>query len=299
MSRKAGWIGIFSLVLLLGIVFSTQAAAVPGVTDTEVTVGMTTPLSGPAALWGTTALGAKAWADYINDQGGVHGRKIKVILKDDGYNPGRAMANLTEMKGQIFAVNALLGTAIINATKDFFPENKIPLINAYADVRIWAKYPKDKLRYVFIGYPDYENEAEYLTTYAVKNLGAKKIALFYQNDDYGKMAMEGVNLGLKKLPGQASLVGAVPYEVTERALATQAQKLKETGADTLLLYPTMTHGALILKEMAKLGYKPKVLVTFTLGDPIMFNIAGADVWEGVYPASPANSGVPGKRKWIG
>ena len=119
-------------------------------------------------------------------EAGVHGRKIKVILKDDGYNPARAMANLTEMKGQIFAVNALLGTAIINATKDFFPENKIPLITAYADVRIWAKYPKDKLRYVFIGYPDYENEAEYLTTYAVKNLGAKKIGLFYQNDDYGK-----------------------------------------------------------------------------------------------------------------
>jgi branched-chain amino acid transport system substrate-binding protein len=296
MRMKAGWIGIFGLVLLLGTVFSTQAAAVPGVTDTEVTVGMTTPLSGPAALWGTTALGAKAWADYINDQGGVHGRKIKVILKDDGYNPGRAMANLTEMKGQIFAVNALLGTAIINATKDFFPENKILLINAYADVRIWAKYPKDKLRYVFIGYPDYENEAEYLTTYAVKNLGAKKIALFYQNDDYGKMAMEGVNLGLKKLSGQASLVGTVPFEVTERALATQAQKLKETGADTLILYPTPTHGALILKEMAKLGYKPKVLVTFTLGDPIMFNIAGAEVWEGVYPASPANSGVPGEKE---
>ena len=72
-----------------GFGFSTQAAAVPGVTDTEVTVGMTTPLSGPAALWGTTALGAKAWADYINDQGGVHGRKIKVILKDDSITrPG-------------------------------------------------------------------------------------------------------------------------------------------------------------------------------------------------------------------
>jgi branched-chain amino acid transport system substrate-binding protein len=296
MSRKACWIGIFSLVLYLGIVFSAHAATVQGVTDTEVTVGMSTPLSGPAALWGTTALGAKAWADYINDQGGVHGRKIKVIMKDDGYNPARAMANLTEMKGQVFAVNALLGTAIINATKDFFAENKIPLINAYADVRIWAKYPKDKLRYIFIGYPDYENEAEYLTTYAIQHLGSKKIALFYQNDDYGKMAMAGVNLGLKKHSGQASLVGTVPYEVTERALATQAQKLKETGADTLILYPTMTHGALILKEMAKLGYKPKVLVTFTLGDPIMYNIAGAEVWEGVYPASPANSGVPGEKE---
>ena len=294
MSRKAGWIGTLTLVLLLGIVFSTQAAPVPGVTDTEVVIGMTTPLSGPAALWGTTAQGAKAWADYVNDKGGVHGRKIKVILKDDGYNPARAMANLTEMKGQIFAVNALLGTAVANATKDFFADNKIPLITVYANVRIWANLPKDKLKYVFVSYPDYENEGEYLATYAFKNLGAKKLAIFYQNDDYGKEALQGAKQGLSKLPGKPELAGAVPYEVTERALATHAQKLKETGADTLLIYPTMNHGALILKEAAKIGYKPKVVACFTLGDPMMYGLAGAEVWEGVYPAAPAHSGIPGE-----
>jgi ABC-type branched-subunit amino acid transport system substrate-binding protein len=264
------------------------------VTDTEVVIGMSTPLSGPAALWGTTALGAKAWADYVNDKGGVHGRKIKIILKDDGYNPARAMANLTEMKGQIFAFCALLGTAVANATKDFFADNKIPLITAYANVRIWAKYPKDKLKYVFVSYPDYENEGEYLATFALKTLGAKKLAVFYQNDDYGKEALDGVKLALAKQPGKPEIAGAVPYEVTERALATHAQKLKETGADTLVIYPTMNHGALILKEMAKIGYKPKVVACFTLGDPIMFNLAGADVWEGVYPAAPAHSGIPGE-----
>jgi branched-chain amino acid transport system substrate-binding protein len=293
MKTKAGWIGALFTVLLFFSAFQVQAATVAGVTDTEVVIGMSTPLSGPAALWGVTAQGAKAWADYVNDKGGVNGRKIKIIMKDDGYNPARAMANLTEMKGQVFAVCALLGTAIANATKDFFAENKIPLITVYADVRIWAKYPKDKLKYIFVSYPDYENEAEYLATHAVKSLGAKKVALFYQNDDYGKMAMEGVKMGLSKLPGKPELAGAVPYEVTERALATHAQKLKETDADTVLLYPTMTHGALILKEMAKIGYRPKALATFTLGDPIMYGLAGADVWEGVYPASPANSSVPG------
>lgn len=293
MKRKSVWIGWLLLALLVVFPFSGQAANVAGVTDTEVVIGMTTPLSGPAALWGTTALGAKAWADYVNEKGGVHGRKIKVILKDDGYNPARAMANLTEMKGQVFAVCALLGTAVINATKDFFPQNKVPLITAYADVRIWAKYPKDKLKWIFISYPDYEDEAEFLASYAVKNLGSKKVALFYQNDDYGKMAMEGVKKGLKAA-GKLDLAGAVPYEVTERALATHALKLKETGADTVILYPTMTHGALVLKEMAKIGYKPKVLTTFTLGDPIMYNIAGKDVWEGVYPAAAAQSGVPGE-----
>jgi ABC-type branched-subunit amino acid transport system substrate-binding protein len=294
MKMKAGGIGLVLVFLLFGLPLSSPAANVTGVTDSEVVIGMSTPLSGPAALWGTTALGAKAWADYVNDKGGVHGRKIKCILKDDGYNPARAMANLTEMKGQIFAFCALLGTAVANATKDFFPENKIPLITAYANVRIWANYPKDKLKYIFVSYPDYENEGEYLATYAFKNLGAKKLAVFYQNDDYGKEALDGIKLALSKLPGKPELAGAVPFEVTERALATHAQKLKETGADTLVIYPTMNHGALILKEMAKIGYKPKVTACFTIADPIMFSLAGADVWEGVYPAAPGHSGIPGE-----
>jgi branched-chain amino acid transport system substrate-binding protein len=286
-----GLIFLFTALLLLmpGIV---PAADVPGVTDTEVVVGVTTPLSGPAALWGVTGAGMKAWADYVNDQGGVNGRKIKVVLKDDGYNPTRALANLQEMKGNVFSVCALLGTAILNASKDFFAENKIPLITAYGDVRIWVELPKDKLKYVFVAYPDYEDEADYLTKYAANKLGAKKIALFYQNDDYGKMALSGVRKGLEAVQGKPQLAGAVPYEVSEAALSTHALKLKETGADALLLYTTMKHGALILKEIAKIGYRPKVLVTFTLGDPIMYSLAG-EVWEGTYIALPGNSGIPG------
>ncbi|MDQ7781441.1 MAG: ABC transporter substrate-binding protein [Desulfomonilaceae bacterium] len=285
-----------SLILILATVFfllpaAAGAADVPGVTDTEVVVGVSTPLSGPAALWGVTALGMKAWADYVNDQGGVNGRKIKLIIKDDGYNPARALTNLQEMKGEVFAVCGLLGTAILNASKEFFAENQIPLITAYGDVRIWVKLPKEKLKYVFIAYPDYEDEADYITKYAVNKLGSEKLALFYQNDDYGKMAMSGVELGLKEV-GKGQLIGSIPYEITERALGTHALKLKETGADSVIVYATPTHGALIVKEMAKIGYRPKVLTTFTLGDPIMYNIAG-EAWEGTYIALPGNSGVPG------
>jgi ABC-type branched-subunit amino acid transport system substrate-binding protein len=186
----------------------------------------------------------------------------------------------------------LLGTAILNSAKDFFPENNLPLVTAYGDVRIWARQPKDKLKPVFIAYPDYEDEADYLTKYAVNKLGSKKIALFYQNDDYGKMAKAGIEKALKELGGKAKLVAAVPYEVTERALGSHALKLKESTADSVIIYSTPTHGALIVKEMAKLGYKPNRLTTFTLGDPIMYKIAGKP-WEGTYIALPGNSGVPG------
>ncbi|MBI5571356.1 MAG: ABC transporter substrate-binding protein [Desulfomonile tiedjei] len=282
---------VLALVVLLvpGICFS---ADVPGVTDKEVVIGVTTPVSGPAALWGVTAVGMKAWAEHVNAQGGVHGRKIKVLIQDDAYNPTRALANLQEMKGNVFAVSGLLGTAILNASKDFFPDNKVPLVTPYGDVRIWTKQPKDKLTYVFVAYPDYEDEAEYITKYAVNKLNAKKIALFYQNDDYGKMAMSGVKKALGELGDKAKLVEAVPYEVTDRALNTHALKLKESGADTLIIYTTPTHGALITKETAKIDYRPNRLTTFTLGDPIMFKLAG-EPWEGTYVALPGNSGVPG------
>jgi ABC-type branched-subunit amino acid transport system substrate-binding protein len=266
--------------------------ATPGVTDTEVVIGVTTPQSGPAAMWGLTAAGMKAWADHVNSQGGVHGRKIKVIIKDDGYNPTRGMANLEEMKGQVFAFCGVLGTAACNAAKDFFAANKIPLVTAYANVRLWKDLPKEKMKYVFIAYTDYRNEAEHLTKYAVEKLGAKKIALFYQNDDYGKNGMEGIQDALSGLKGKAELVTSVPYEMSERALGSHALKLKESGADTVLLYPTMSHGGLILKEMAKIDYKPKVMYSFPLSDPYMYRLAG-ETWEGAYMSLPGNLNVPG------
>ena len=291
MRKTFYWIGIL-LALILTLPSIGSAAEVRGVTDTEVVVGWTTPLSGPAALWGVTGLGGKAWADYINDQGGIHGRKIKVLLKDDGYNPARAMANLREMKSQVFVVCGLLGTAIVNASKDFFGENDIPLITAYGDIRIWTRVSPKSLKYAFISYPDYEDEGKYMTTWAVKNLDSKKVAAFYQNDDYGKMGLEGVKKGLAATGTKAKLVSAVPYEITERALSTHALKLKESGADTLVMYADPTHAAIMTKTMAKVGYQPMVLASFPLADAIMYKIAGP-TWEGTYVGLPGNTGLPG------
>jgi len=158
---------------------------------------------------------------------------------------------------------------------------------------MWIDYPKNKLRYIFVSFPDYADEAEFLTKYALNNLGTKKLAFFYQNDDYGKLAFDGVNKALKENPGKAELAVAVSYEITDRSLTTHALKLKESGADTVIAFPTPTHGALILKEMAKLGYKPKTMFNAPLGDPVMYTVAGKEVWEGVYVDGPASSGIPG------
>ncbi len=270
------------LILALGAVPALAQRPTPGVTDTEVTIGLTTPLSGPAAAWGNTAVAMEAWTRYVNDQGGIHGRKIKVELKDDGYNPGRAVANLKEMKDSVFMNVGLLGSAVLNAAKDDVAEYKLLTINPYGNPAIWAKQPKDKLRYVFVNYPDYQDEGEFLVKHSIERLGGKKVAVFYQNDDYGKGGFEGVTRGIRGLGGKGSLAAGVSYELTDRELGTHALKLKESGADTVIIYSTITHGANVIKEMAKAGYRPKIVASFPLGDYlIMYRLLG-ELWEGAH-----------------
>ncbi|KRT75143.1 MAG: extracellular ligand-binding receptor [Candidatus Rokubacteria bacterium CSP1-6] len=274
--------GALLLVLVMSATSAWAQAKVPGVTDTEVVIGATTPLSGPAAAWGTTALGAEAWAKYVNEQGGVHGRKIRVELKDDGYNPGRSVANVTEMKDSVFALVGLLGTAVLNANKDNVAEAKLPTIWPYGNPQVFAKQPREKLKYVFMVYPDYGDEGEFLVQQAAKLEKAKKVAVFFQNDDYGKGGLEGVKRGVKGLGGAVSIAAEVSYEVADRELGTHALKIKDSGADTVVFYSTVTHGANLIKEMAKVGYRPKIFASFPLGDRhTMFRLLG-DLWEGAY-----------------
>ena len=102
----------FMVALILAAASPAVAQKAPGVTDTEVVIGLTTPLSGPAAAWSATALGSEAWAKHLNEQGGVAGRKIRVVMKDDGYNPARAVANVNEFKDSVFAIVGLLGDPV-------------------------------------------------------------------------------------------------------------------------------------------------------------------------------------------
>jgi len=274
--------GTMLFVTALGATSALAQSTAPGVTDTEVTIGITTPLSGPAAAWSATALGAEAWAKYVNEQGGVYGRKIKVVMKDDGYNPGRALANVNEMKDSVFALVGLLGTAVLNANKDNIADAKLPTIWPYGNPQVFAKQPREKLRTVFMVYPDYGDEGEFLVQQAAKLAGAKKVAIFYQNDDYGKGGLDGVKRGVGKLAGSVTLAAEVSYEVADRELSTHALKVRESGADAVILYSTATHAAGLIKEMAKVGYRPKIFASFPLGDrQVMFRLLG-ELWEGAY-----------------
>lgn len=276
-------------VAVLAVAALTAAAApldaqtkVPGVTDTEIVIGLTAPMSGPASIYGNLAIAKEAWARYVNDQGGVHGRKLKVVLKDDGFHPGRAVANLKEMRDSAFLTAGLVGSAVVNAAREEIAEARLPLVNAYASPQLWARQPRDKLKYVFVVYPDYADEAEYLVTYSATKLGAQKLAVFHQNDDWGKGVMDGVGRATRTLGARSPLVIAARYEVSDREMGTQAMKLKESGADTLLLAALNAHSANLVREMAKIGYRPRLVGSFSVGDhQVMYRLLG-ELWEGAY-----------------
>lgn len=265
------------LVLILGgTVAQTQER---GVTPTEIVIGSSQPLSGPAAFWGLgVGGGMDAYLRWINEQGGINGRRIRLALRDDGYLPTRAVANVRELveREGVFAIVSLIGSANAFAVRDYIIENKVLWITPTADANMWAGFRNKQ--YLFVGYPGYVDEGRILTMYGAQNLGAKSVGVFYQNDLYGQKGLLGVKRGIAE--AKIKLAVAVSYETTDADVSGQAVKLRQSGADTVILYATPRHGALIVREMAKIGYTPKLLASFTLADPIMFQLAG-DAWNGI------------------
>ncbi len=268
--RKRNLIAVVAFAALFSLAFIPAADAVRGVTDTEIRIGQWGPQTGPAALWGAVARGSGLYFMMINEEGGIHGRRIKYFLRDDAYMPPKTVAIAKELveEKEVFAFACGVGTAPGMALKKYLHEKKVPWVGPAAGSPYWA-YPPSK--YLFGVYPLYCDEASILVDHAVKELGKKKLAVFYQNDDYGKVGLIGTQIALEKLG--MKLVEAVSHEVLDTDLSSHAMKLKKSEADCVLMWPGPKHGAIIMMTAAKLGYKPQWMSTSTLSDvPIMYKI---------------------------
>ncbi len=280
--KTARYLAITMVLFALLTVGTGAQTQERGVTAKEIVIGTSQPLSGPAAIWGGPVTGGMdAYLKFINDQGGIHGRKIRLVIRDDAYLPTRAVVNVRELveREQVFAIVGLLGSANAFAVRDYVIENKVLWITPLADATMWAGFKQ--MRYVFVAYPSYVDEGRILTLFAVQKLGIKSVGVFYQNDLYGQKGLLGVKRGAAE--AKIKLATAVSYEVTDTDLSNQALKLRQSGADAVVLYPSPPHGARIVREMTKIGFTPKLLSSSALGDPIMFTLAG-DAWNGVYIA---------------
>lgn len=269
--KKRIWTIFGACALLIPMMLIPVAHAERGVTDTEIRIGQWGPQTGPAALWGAVARGTGAYFDMINAEGGIHGRKITYFLRDDGYMPPRTKAIAKELveDKKVFAFACGVGTAGGMAVKKYLHKNRIPWVGPAAGSTHWA-YPPTK--YLFGVYPLYADEADILVNHAVKKLGKKRIAVFYQNDDYGKLGLYGTEVALKRLG--MKLVEAVSVEPIDSDLSSHTNKLKASKADCVIMFPGPKQGAIILMTSAKMGFRPQWMSTSTLSDtPIMYKIS--------------------------
>jgi branched-chain amino acid transport system substrate-binding protein len=227
----------------------------PGVSATTITIGGTFPLTGPASLYKTIPAAESAYFAYVNDHGGVNGRKIDFHVLDDSYSPAKTVPLTTQLVEQdkVFAVFGSLGTAPGLATWGYLNSHKVPQVLLATGDSYWGfsykKYPWT------IGYqPDYPGEGKLYGRYIVQNMPSAKIGVLYQNDAYGKNYFAGlrVGLGAKK----SNIVSAQSYDATSTSVAQQVLALKAAGANVFVVFalPTQTIGALV--TATKVGWTP-------------------------------------------
>jgi ABC-type branched-subunit amino acid transport system substrate-binding protein len=275
--------------------FSIGADKVRGVTDTEVIIGQWGPQTGPAALWGAVARGTGVYFDLINEEGGIAGRKIKYVLRDDGYQPAKTKAIGKEFVEEIgvFAVAVGVGTSTGMAVRDYLMENKVPWVGPATGSVNWTE-PLQK--YLFALYPRYKDEAFLLAQYATEKMNLKKIAFFYQNDDYGKEGLIGAKNYLDK--HGIKLAAEVPVEVTDTDLKSHALKLKESGADGVILWVLPKHAATIVGQAKAAGFQPQWIACSTLSDAPLMHKLTKGLWEGVIFANFLNTESPLVKKYL-
>ncbi len=279
--RKQVLLGIL-LGMAMVFCFGTDAMCEEGITDTEIHIGQWGPQTGPAAAWGAVARGTDAYFKMINDQGGIHGRKIVHHYFDDGYNPAKTKAGVKQLQEEvgIFAWVSGVGTATGLAVKEYLMERKIPWIGPSAGSRHWIDPPS---KYLFNVYPLYLNDAQVLSRYATEEMGLKRIAICYQNDDYGKQGLEGAQKQLRK--EGMKLVAEVPVSVADTDMKPHIMKLRQAEADAVLLFVGPGHVARLIGTGKAMQFEPQWMSTTTCADfPLMMYITKG-AYQGVIAAS--------------
>jgi ABC-type branched-subunit amino acid transport system substrate-binding protein len=226
----------------------------PGVTDTEIKIGQTQPYSGPASSYGTIGKAEAAYFKMINDQGGVNGRRINLISLDDGYSPPRTVEQIRRLVEQehVLLLFNTLGTPSNTAIHKYVNAQRVPHILLATGATKWG----DPEHYPWtIGFgPYYQSEARVYAKYILQIKPNAKIAILYQNDDYGKDYVKGFKDGLGD---KASLiVKEVSYEVTDPTIDSQIVALQASGADVFFNVSIPKFAAQGIRKTHDLGWKP-------------------------------------------
>jgi branched-chain amino acid transport system substrate-binding protein len=227
----------------------------PGVTDTSIKIGNTGPYSGPASSYGTIPKTYAAYFKMINDQGGINGRKIDFISYDDGYSPPKTVEQtrkLVESDG-VLLVFGSIGTPTNSAVHKYLNAKKVPQLFVASGATKWG----DPQHYPWtIGWqPNYQSEGRVYASYILKHAPNGKIAVLYQDDDYGKDYLNGLLYGLGD-KAKTMIVAKAPYETTDPTVDSQVVSFKSAGADVFVDITIPKFAAQAIRQAAEIGWKP-------------------------------------------
>jgi len=264
---------------------ASPAAAVPGITDTEIVLGSHAALTGTyGAVYTPVIKGLQAYFEYVNaEKGGVCGRKIVLRTEDDQFDPALAMDAIRKLVEQdkIFAAIAGVGTAAHSAVWEYLNERGIPDLWPITGAHKWGADPKAH-PWTVAAIPDYFVEATIYGKYISDNYPGKKVGILYQNDDFGRDQIAGLTAGLD--PSKNQIVSQQSYETTAVDVRSQVTNLKDAGAEVVLCSCIPGYTAQAIKGANRMGWKPQWIVSLVNSDPVMFQYASPQDMEGTLSA---------------
>jgi len=275
----------------------------PGASDTEIRIGNIMPYSGPASAYGTIGKAQAAYFRMINEQGGINGRKINFISYDDAYSPPKTVEQARKLveSDEVLLIFSSLGTATNSAIQKYLNTKKVPQLFVATGATKWG----DPKNFPWtMGYqPNYQSEGRIYAKYILQHQPAGKVAVLFQNDDYGKDVLKGLKDGLGGRT--AMIIAEAPYETADPTVDSQIVRLKASGADIFVNITTPKFAAQAIKKVAELGWKPVHILNNVSGSigsvlrPAGFENS-KDILSTAYfkdQTDPANAKDPGVVEW--
>jgi len=290
-------LAVATIAVVLGAASSARAA------DDEIRIGNTMPYSGPASAYGIIGKTISAYFNKVNAEGGINGRKINFISYDDGYNPQKTVELTRKLveEDKVLLIFAGLGTAPTAAVRPYLNANKIPQLFVASGASMWDK-PAD-FPWTMGFQPSYQTEAHIYAQYLLeKHPSGGKIAILYQDDEFGKDYVKGLKDGLG---GKIPVVAEAPYKVTDANVNQQIATLKASGADIFFDVTTPKFASMAIRRVAELGWKPEhIISTVSESAAAVLQPAGLENAEGILSAGysweggdPAAANDPAYRDW--
>ena len=300
MSRTFACASMIAVVVLAAAPTFAEKKYDPGVSDTDIILGQTAPYSGPVSGYGTFGKASLAYFAMINDQNGINGRKVKLISVDDGFSPPKTVERTRKLveSDNIFFDYAPVGTAPNLAVKKYLNDNKVPQLFLQSGIPSWndpSHFP-----WSMSGLPNYATEVRVFAKYILDTRPAARIAILYQNDDFGKEYLDGMRA---RLGSQANkmLVNAQSFELSDPTVNSQMIALAASGADVLIIAATQKQTVQALRKAHDLDWHPLKFVSFpAVSVTRTYLPAGAEASQGaisssvfVDPSDPTKQDDPG------